>query len=294
MSRRILLTGATGQVGWELQRSLACLGEVIVVDRGQMDLADPGAIRRAVQTVGPDIIVNPAAYTAVDKAESEPGMARAINAIAPGVLAQEAGKLGAVLLHYSTDYVFDGAKTGPYSEEDAPNPINVYGQTKWEGEEAVRAAGVAYLIFRTSWVYGLRGANFLLTMQRLMRERPELKIVDDQIGAPTWSRLIAEASAQALAQCLAPGRSTGEAPWGTYHLTTAGQTSWFGFASAIAELAGIDIDTASKLIPIPTSGYPTPARRPANSRLSNSKLEAAFGLVLPDWREALRLCLDAA
>jgi len=295
VSRKILLTGATGQVGWELRRSLACLGEVIAPDRGRMDLADAASVRRAVQALGPDLIVNPAAYTAVDRAESEPELARAINAVAPGVLAEEAARLGAVLVHYSTDYVFDGSKAGPYVEEDAPNPLNVYGQTKLAGEEAVRASGAAHLIFRTSWVYGLRGANFLLTMQRLMRERPELKIVDDQIGAPTWSRLIAEATAQVLARVFSPPAARGPRlaePGGTYHLSCAGETSWYGFAAAIAELG--KLEAVPRLTPIPSSGYPTPARRPANSRLNNDRLEAAFGLRLPDWREALQLCLDAS
>ena len=295
MSRKILLTGATGQVGWELRRSLACLGEVIAVDRGRMDLADAGSIRRAVQALKPDFIVNPAAYTAVDRAEAEPDLARAINTVAPGVLAEEAKELGALLVHYSTDYVFDGTKDSPYTEDDAPNPLSVYGRTKWGGEEAIRASGAAYFILRTSWVYGLRGANFLLTMQRLMRERPELKIVDDQVGAPTWSRMIAEATAQALAQIFSPLTSHASPLTdlsGTYHLSSAGETSWFGFAEAIAEVGGID--PRPRLIPIPSSGYPTPARRPANSRLSNSRFEAAFGLGLPDWRQGLRLCLDAA
>ncbi len=287
----ILLTGVKGQVGWELQRSLASLGEVVAVDREDMDLADAAAIRTKVQEIAPRVIVNPAAYTAVDRAESEPERARLINAVAPGILAEAALRCGAILVHYSTDYVFDGSKDTAYLEDDAPHPLNVYGATKLAGEAAIRAAGVRHLILRTSWVYGLRGGNFLLTMQRLMRERTELKIVDDQIGAPTWSRLIAEATAQILAQCLSPARGADRPePWGTYHLTCGGETSWYGFAAAIAELGGY----TTRLTPIPSSDYPTPARRPTNSRLDNAKLARVFGLRLPHWREALKLCLDQA
>lgn len=286
----ILLTGVKGQVGWELRRTLAPLGRVTAVDRAELDLADPDAIRAKVQAISPKLIVNPAAYTAVDRAEGEAEQARAINAIAPAVLAEAAKDCGAILVHYSTDYVFDGAKPGPYLEDDAPHPLNVYGATKLAGEQAIRASGVRHLILRTSWVYGMRGQNFLLTMQRLMRERAELKIVDDQIGAPTWSRQIAEATALILAQCLSPARGADRPePWGTYHLTCGGETSWFGFAQAIAELGGF----STRLLPIPSSDYPTPARRPANSRLDNGKLERTFGIRLPDWREALELCLQA-
>lgn len=287
----ILLTGVTGQVGWELKRTLAPLGQVVGLDRRALDLADTTAIRQRVEEIAPRLIVNPAAYTAVDKAEHEPERARLINAIAPGILAEAARACGAVLVHYSTDYVFDGSKDGAYREDDAPNPLNVYGATKLAGEEAIRASGVRHLILRTSWVYGRRGGNFLLTMQRLMRERPALKVVDDQIGAPTWSRLIAEATAQILAQCLSPARGADRPePWGTYHLTCSGATSWYGFASAIAEFEGC----ATPIIPIPSADYPTPARRPANSRLDNGKLARVFGLKLPDWRDALKLCLDEA
>lgn len=285
----ILLTGINGQVGWELRRTLCPLGRVVAVDRKELDLADPDAIHAKVRALSPKLIVNPAAYTAVDRAEHEPDQARAINAIAPGVLAEAAKGCGAILVHYSTDYVFDGSKVGPYVEDDAPNPLNVYGATKLEGEEAIRASGARHLILRTSWVYGTRGHNFLLTMQRLMRERAELKIVDDQVGAPTWSRLIAEATALILAQCLSPARGADRPePWGTYHLTCAGETSWFGFAKAIAELGGY----STRLKPISTADYPTPARRPANSRLDNSKLARTFGIRLPHWREALDLCLQ--
>lgn len=286
----ILLTGVKGQVGWELRRTLAPLGRVTAVDRAELDLADPDAIRAKVQAISPKLIVNPAAYTAVDRAEGEAEQARAINALAPAVLAEAAKDCGAILVHYSTDYVFDGTKTEPYTEDDAPHPLNVYGATKLEGEQAIRASGVRHLILRTSWVYETRGHNFLLTMQRLMRERHELKIVDDQVGAPTWARQIAEATALILAQCLSPARGADRPePWGTYHLTCGGETSWYGFARAIAELGGF----STRLQPIPSSDYPTPARRPANSRLDNGKLERTFGLRLPDWREALELCLQA-
>lgn len=287
MSRKILLTGATGQVGWELRRTLAPLGEVIAPDRASLNLADPDAIRRLVQATQPDLIVNPAAYTAVDQAESEPALAHAINAEASAILAELAAQRGVPLVHFSTDYVFDGGKATPYVEDDRANPLNVYGRSKWAGEVAVRQANAQHLILRTSWVYGLRGRNFLLTMLRLMRERRELKIVADQMGAPTWSRLIAEATALVLVQCLAGGR--GEGAWGTYHLSSAGETSWHGFAEAIAELAGIT--PRPVLTAIPTSAYPTPAQRPANSSLSNAKLVATFGVALPDWRAALALCL---
>ncbi|MGQ9862808.1 MAG: dTDP-4-dehydrorhamnose reductase [Thiobacillaceae bacterium] len=287
----ILLTGVTGQVGWELRRTLAPLGRVVGLDSSALDLTDGQAIRRTVADLRPRIIVNPAAYTAVDKAEQEPARARLINAVAPGILAEAARDCGAILVHYSTDYVFDGTKETPYLEDDATHPLNEYGASKLAGEEAIRTAAVRHLILRTSWVYGTRGGNFLLTMQRLMRERPELKIVDDQIGAPTWSRMIAEATAQILAQCLSPARGADRPePWGTYHLTCAGETSWYGFATAIADLGGY----ATRLMPIPSSDYPTPARRPANSRLDNGKLARVFGLRLPHWREALKLCLEQA
>jgi len=288
---RILLTGVNGQVGWELHRSLAPLGQVVAMDSKALDLTDADAIRAKVREVAPRIIVNPAAYTAVDKAESEPGRARLVNAVAPAVLAEAAGECGAMLVHYSTDYVFDGRKETPYLEDDVTHPLNVYGATKLDGEAAIRASGVRHLILRTSWVYGARGGNFLLTMQRLMQERPELRIVDDQIGAPTWSRMIAEATALILAQCLSPALGADRPePWGTYHLTCGGETSWYGFAAAIAELGGYP----TRLTPIPSSDYPTPARRPANSRLDNGKLARVFGLRLPHWREALKLCLDRA
>ena len=287
---RILLTGANGQVGWELRRTLGALGEVVALDSRTMDLSKAEAVRDTVRAIAPAIIVNPAAYTAVDKAESEPERAHAVNAVAPGVLAEEAARLGALLVHYSTDYVFDGTGEAPWREDDATGPLNVYGATKLAGEQAIAAAGCRHLIFRTSWVYGARGSNFLLTMRRLMRERPELKIVADQIGAPTWCRDLAEATAQVLAQV----RGEDESRWGVYHMTNAGETSWHGFAEAIQALDEFDeTATPARLLPIPGSDYPTPARRPLNSRLDNDRLEQAFGLRLRNWREALALCMGA-
>jgi len=288
---KILLTGGNGQVGWELRRTLACLGEVVAVDSKEMNLTDVDAIRRVVREVAPRIIVNPAAHTAVDKAESESEQAYAINAAAPGVLAEEAEKLGALLVHYSTDYVFDGSGERPWQEGDATGPLNVYGASKLAGEQAIQAACQRHLIFRTSWVYGARGANFLLSMRRLMRERPELKIVADQIGAPTWSRMLAEATALILSQQLSPTRGADRPePWGVYHMTNAGETSWNGFAEAIQTLDGVE--SKARLLPIPSSDYPTPAKRPLNSRLNNDKLARVFGVRLPDWRQALALCMQ--
>jgi dTDP-4-dehydrorhamnose reductase len=270
---RILLTGANGQVGWELRRTLAPLGELEAHGRAELDLRDAGRMREAVRASNADVIVNAAAYTAVDKAESEREAAFAVNAAAPGVLAEEAKRSGALLVHYSTDYVFDGAKPAPYVEEDEPNPINVYGASKLAGERAIAASGCRYLILRTSWVYGPRGANFYLTMLRLARERPELRVVDDQVGAPTSSLAIARATAQLLR----PGAH------GLYHLSAAGRTSWCGFARAILGRAGI----ATPVVAIRTEDYPAPARRPRNSRLDCSRLRADFGVVLAPWEEGL-------
>ncbi len=283
---RILLTGVNGQVGWELRRTLAPLGEVIAADRSLLDLADTASIRRSVAAIAPDLIVNPAAYTAVDKAESEPGLAYAINAAAPGELAA----CGVPLVHFSTDYVFDGTKAGAYTESDTPNPLGVYGASKLAGEAAVAAAGIPHLILRTSWVYGLRGRNFLLTMQRLARERETLSVVDDQFGAPTWSRLIAEATALVVARWL--DRPDRAARSGVYHLTSGGRTSWHGFTAAILAHRAVSDSRLARLTAIPTSGYPTPAARPANSQLDCGKLADTFGVRLPHWEEALALCLD--
>ena len=291
---KILLTGGRGQVGWELARTLSTLGEIVAVDSREMNLADPEAIRRVMAAVKPRVVVNPAAYTAVDKAESEPELARAVNATAPGILAEEAEKLGALLLHYSTDYVFDGGGATPWLEDDVTGPLNVYGATKLEGENAIRERCRRHLIFRTSWVYGPRGANFLLTMRRLMGERPELKIVADQIGAPTWCRGLAEATAQVLAQVASPARGADRPePWGVYHMTNGGEISWHGFAEAIQDIDAPAhlANEPARLLPIASTDYPTPARRPLNSRLNNDKLERVFGIRLPHWRKALELCM---
>lgn len=294
--KKILLVGKNGQVGWELQRTLATLGEVVAFDRQGMDLANPDSILSAIRAVRPDLIVNAAAYTAVDKAESEPDLAMAINGIAPGIMAEEAKRLGAAMIHYSTDYVFDGTKTSPYTEEDTPNPLSVYGKTKLAGERAILAAGIPHLIFRTSWVYGLRGRNFLLTILRLAKERDELKIVADQIGAPTWSRMIAEATAQILAQSilpLTPHPSLLTQYGGVYNLTAAGRTSWYGFAKAILESVTPQGGNPSpNLIPISTPEYPLPAPRPLYSMLSSDKLNRSFGVALPAWDASLTLCME--
>ena len=290
---KILLTGANGQVGWELRRTLATLGEVVAVDSQAMNLTDADGIRGVIRALRPQVIVNSAAYTAVDKAESEPQLAHAVNAVAPGILAEEAKRIGAILVHYSTDYVFDGSGETPWKEDAASAPLNVYGASKLAGEQAIEAVGGRHLIFRTAWVYGTRGGNFLLTMRRLFRERPELKIVADQIGAPTWCRSLAEATAQGLAQCLSPQRGADRPePWGVYHMTNAGETAWHGFAQDILRLE--PPAAPPSLLPIPSADYPTPARRPLNSRLDNGKLARVFGIRLPPWQTALKLCLDRA
>lgn len=285
---RILLTGINGQVGHELLRSLQPLGEVIALDRVGLDLGDPDRIRTVVRETRPAIIVNPAAYTAVDKAESEPDLAMAINGSAPGILAEEAQRLDALLVHYSTDYVFDGAKPAPYVEDDPAGPLGIYGSSKLAGEAAIRASACRHLIFRTSWVYGRHGRNFLNTMLRLAGERDELRVVADQHGAPTWSRMIAEATALALA------RHAGQQ--GIYHLAADGATTWHGFATAIlttAHARGL-IDKSPPVRRIASADFPAPARRPANSRLDCTRLAEDFNLQLPDWAGQLRLCLDAA
>jgi dTDP-4-dehydrorhamnose reductase len=289
--RTILLTGVNGQVGFELARSLQGLGRVVALDRHGLELSDLDQVRKVVREVRPQLIVNPAAHTAVDKAETDVEGAMRLNAEAPGLLAEEAKRLGAALVHYSTDYVFDGTKDGVYVETDATNPQNVYGRSKLDGERAIEASGCAHLIFRTSWVYGKRGKNFLLTMLRLGAERDELSVVADQIGAPTWSNTIATLTSNVLAQTVV---ASDQAGWwaqhsGVYHLTAAGATSWHGFAEAIFELAGLPKSPIVK--PISASAYPTPAKRPNNSRISNDKLAHVFGLRAPDWREALRLCM---
>lgn len=291
--RTILLTGVGGQVGWELQRSLATLGRVVAPRREELDLSKGQDVRAAIRRLKPDLIVNPAAYTAVDKAESEAELAYAINADAPAIMAAEAARLHVTLVHFSTDYVFDGSKQAAYVETDAPHPLGVYGASKLAGEEAIRQSGALHLILRTSWIYGLRGQNFLLTMQRLAREREEIGVVNDQFGAPTWCRSLAEATAQILAMWLAPGTTAQNRRElaGTYHVTCAGRTNWHDFAAAILEAMQAGGQRTARLRPIGTADYPTPARRPANSVLSNAKLARAFGIVMPAWDEALRLCL---
>lgn len=291
---RIVLTGKSGQVGHQLERSLQGLGQVIALDSKQMNLADPDAVRTVLRELKPQLIVNPAAYTAVDQAEKEAELAQLVNGVAPGIMAEEARALGAAMIHYSTDYVFDGTKAGAYVETDATNPQNVYGKSKLAGEEAIAAAGIPHLILRTSWVYGMRGKNFLLTVKRLAAERDELRIVADQIGAPTWSRTIADTTAHIVARLQPQGaaglaRDAWQAASGVYHLTAQGSTSWHGFTEAIVAHPS----TLKKPVvrPITTDEYPLPARRPKNSILSCAKLIDAF-CDLPQWDKALQLCLE--
>jgi dTDP-4-dehydrorhamnose reductase len=288
---RILLVGKIGQVGWELRRTLAPMARITCVDFPEIDLTSGDSIRRWVRETRPNIVLNAAAYTAVDKAESDPETAMAINGVAPGILAEEAQTFGALLVHYSTDYVFDGTKTTPYVETDSPNPLGAYGRSKLAGDEAVRAAGGAHLIFRLCWVYGARGQNFMLTMMRLAREREKLRVVTDQIGCPTWSRTIAETTALALRQAVAVGDWS--ALTGTYHLAASGTTSWQGFARAIVNLMPAADRKCSVVEPISTPEYPTPAKRPAYSVLNCDKLEQIFGLRLPNWEESLGQVLEA-
>jgi dTDP-4-dehydrorhamnose reductase len=288
---KILLTGTNGQVGHELQRSLQGLGEVIAVDRSQMDLADLDQVRAVIRRVQPGLIVNPAAYTAVDQAEKEPALAMRINAHAPAVMAEEAAKLGAGIVHYSTDYVFDGTKQGAWVETDTPRPINAYGASKLAGEQAIMAAGVPHLILRTSWVYGMRGKNFLLTVLRLAAERDELRIVGDQFGAPTWSRSIADTTAQLLARLDAREgvlAAMAHGQGGIYHLSSAGKTSWHGFTEEI--VAHPAVANKPKVTAIGTADYPLPAPRPRNSVMAGERL-AGLGIHMPDWQTALALCL---
>ncbi len=298
--RRILLIGGNGQVGWELRRCLAPLGALAVADRQaaaalRLDLADPDTVRQAVRAAAPQVIVNAAAYTAVDRAEQEPALAMAVNGVAPGVLAEEARRLGAVLVHYSTDDVSRGGRPEPCREQDPTGPINEYGRTKLAGEQAVAAVGGACLVFRTSWVYAARGHNFLCTMRRLFAQRDAVRVVDDQIGSPTWAHSIAAATAQVLTQVLAPGSDSapdlGERA-GLYHMSCAGQTSWCGFAREILALGGPAREPSVRVLPIPSTQYPTPARRPAYSMLANARLTEAFGVSLPHWEQALALCLQ--
>ena len=283
----ILVIGRNGQVAQALQQSLSELGQLHILGSDQLDLAHPERIAEQVRAIAPDLIINAAAHTAVDQAESEPELAFAINATAPGIFAEEAARLGVPLIHYSTDYVFDGSKAGPYTEDDVPNPLGVYGHSKLAGEQAIAAVGGQHLILRTSWVYSTHGRNFLLTMQRLLQEKPELRIVADQIGAPTWAGTIADSTRQLIERWQA-----GQAgAWGVYHLTAQGETSWFGFAQAIGEQLKAQGKPCANLLPIPSSEYPTPARRPLNSRLDCSRLQREWNVSQPDWHQALIDCL---
>lgn len=290
---RILVVGAHGQVGRELQRSFAGAGELICPDRKSLDLIDEAQIRATIRSIEPDLILNAAAYTAVDRAESEPDLAMVINANAPRVLAEEADRRNILIVHYSTDYVFDGTKRGPWVETDQPSPLNVYGASKLAGERAIQSVGGKYLIFRTSWVYGPHGNNFLLTMLRLARERDQLSIVDDQIGAPTTSIEIASATRK-IVDGIAEGAYGQPADWaGIYHMTCGGSTSWCGFARAIfAATASLRDGRQPAVTPIATTDYPTPARRPLNSVLSNHKLGLAFRVQLALWDAGLRSAFE--
>ena len=293
---KILLFGKGGQVGWELQRSLAPLGELVALEFDSTDycgdFTNLAGLAETVRKVRPDVIVNAAAHTAVDKAESEPELVRTINALAPGVLADEAERLGAWLIHYSTDYVFNGSGTTPWKETDATGPLGVYGQTKLEGEQAVARCS-RHLIFRTSWVFAARGANFAKTMLRLAKERDQLKVIADQIGAPTGAELLADVTAHAIRTVQT--RPDGQMLAGLYHLVAAGETSWHGYAQLVIEEASVLGETLKvspdRILPITTADFPTPAKRPANSRLDTTKLRTAFRLHLPDWKDGVRRML---
>jgi dTDP-4-dehydrorhamnose reductase len=286
---RIMLIGDGGQVGFELARLLSGRGELTALDYPALDLSSPDSIAAALAGHRPDLVINAAAYTAVDKAEEEPDLAMAINGTAPGILAAELKKSGGALVHYSTEYVFDGRSEIPCTEADAPNPLSAYGRSKLAGEEAIRASGVPHLLIRSSWIYGSRGHNFLRTILRLAREQEELRVVDDQIGAPTWCRDLGLATVEALSQCGAfetPAALSDRG--GLFHLTASGFTSWFGFAEEILRLdPNPEEQRVKELIPIPTSDYPTPAQRPRNSRLDCSSFAEAFGIELPPWHKSL-------
>jgi dTDP-4-dehydrorhamnose reductase len=287
---RLLLIGKTGQVGWELRRTLAPLAQITCVDFPEIDLTNADSLCRWVEEVRPRVIINAAAYTAVDKAELEPELAMKINGEAPGILAEQAKAIGALLVHYATDYVFDGTKRDPYVETDPPAPLGAYGRTKLAGDQAVQAAGCAHLIFRLCWVYGARGNNFMLTIMRLAREREKLRVVRDQWGCPTWSRMIAETTALALKQALA---MPDWAPLtGLYHLAAAGATNWHGFAQAIVDALPPEERKCSMVEPISTAEYPIPAKRPAYSVLGCEKLQRTFGLQLPAWDDSLKQVLE--
>jgi dTDP-4-dehydrorhamnose reductase len=291
---KILITGKSGQVGFELERALASLGEVVAVGRTECDLSDADAVRKLVRNVRPDVIVNSAAYTAVDKAESDLTTATAINTQAPRVFGEEAARLGALVVHYSTDYVFSGEKTGSYSEADVPDPRSVYGRTKLQGELALAEVNARYLILRTSWVVGAHGGNFAKTMLRLAAERERLSVVADQIGAPTSAALLADMTALLVRQYQREG---GESfPYGTYHVAASGETNWCDYARFVigeAGAAGVSLEaTPGTVVPLSTADYPTPARRPANSKLNTLRFQETFGLRLPDWKDGVRHVLQ--
>jgi dTDP-4-dehydrorhamnose reductase len=305
MKPLILLTGKNGQIGAELLRFLPQLGEVVALDREQLDLSKPDDIRRSIREIRPQLIVNAAAYTAVDKAETDESIAQAVNGEAPGLMAKEAKKIGAALVHYSTDYVFDGSKKIPYDETDAANPINVYGKTKFAGEQAIRRSGVPHLIFRTAWVYSKRGRNFLLTILRLATEREELRVVSDQVGAPTCASELADATAKILTKMLGKNDAfVFSEVSGTYHMSAQGQTTWYEFAEGILEKAEVNSHSldwlaattrgrrliARRVIPISTDEFGSLTPRPAYSILSNSRLNQTFGIALPDWHSQLQRC----
>lgn len=292
-ARKILIFGRIGQVGWELRHKLACLGTIVTLDYPDIDFTRGDSLRSAIRSEHPDVIVNAVAYTAVDKAEAEPELAMAINGAAPGILAEEAKSLGALLVHYSTDYVFDGTGLDPWIETSSPAPLNVYGSTKLAGDRAIQASGCHHLIFRTSWVYGARGSNFLLTMLRLSTENRQLSIVGDQVGAPTTSECIAQATSDVLSQVLSPLGIAIDGRSGVYNLSNNGEASWFDFAQEIFTLAPARLGTSRpQLTKIATADFPRPAQRPLNSRLSGCKLEQAFGVKLPAWQIGLELVLE--
>jgi len=280
----ILVTGARGQLGYELAAALGAHGNVVALDRAALDLADRESVVKTVRAIAPALIVNAAAYTAVDRAEQERDIAFAVNADAPAILAQEAKRLNAVVIHYSTDYVFDGAQQIPYDENVTPNPLNAYGETKLAGERAIAASGTAAIVLRTSWVYGLRGSNFLLTIRRLASERDELRVVADQIGVPNWSRSLAKATAILVGR----GMPYLAERTGLYHMSAGGHTTWYEFARAI-----VGEGTRARIIPIATAEYPTPSSRPAYGVLNTGKFERTFGLTLPHWQTALQSCVTS-
>ncbi|MGT0191870.1 dTDP-4-dehydrorhamnose reductase [Burkholderia pyrrocinia] len=291
---KIVVTGANGQVGWELSRSLSVLGQVIPLGREGADLTRPDTLSRVIDELTPDVVINAAAYTAVDAAETDIETANTVNAEAVGELARATKRIGGLFVHYSTDYVFDGTKTSPYMESDATCPINAYGASKLGGEVAVEQAGGDWLTFRTTWVFAARGKNFLRTMLRLAKEREALSVVADQFGAPTWARSIADGTAHALVAAICE-RKAGSFESGLYHMTSAGRTSWHGFAEAVfaswRSVPGASPLAVKAVTPIPSSAYPVPAKRPVNSVLANDALNARFGIELPDWRYAVELCV---